>query len=103
MYAVHKVCDHPQFLSTNRHLMQGYVDLSHVIWSQKEKMLKGIATAVVADEPFEIVVACNGYRPVKVESEGQAWFEMIDQASDLIKITLRSSSEAELSWRLLFQ
>ena len=103
MYSVHKVCDHPQFLSTNRHLMQGYVDLRHVIWSQEEKMLKGVATAVVADEPFEIAVACNGYRPVRVESEGQGCFEVIDQNSDLIKIILRSSSEVELSWRLLFQ
>ena len=32
MYAVREVLDRPQVLSTNLHLMQGYVDMANIKW-----------------------------------------------------------------------
>ena len=70
MLSVRKVEPHPQVLSTNRHLMQGYLDLADVKWDGRR--LTGKAT-VVAGEPFRIVVALNGFRPenVAVSADGQ--------------------------------
>ena len=34
-YSVHQVKDHPQFISTNRHIMQGLMDLKDVKWDPK--------------------------------------------------------------------
>jgi len=62
MLAVHKVVKYPQFLSTNRHIMQGYRELSDVKW--KKHRLTGKAK-VVSNEPFRIVIALNGFQPVE--------------------------------------
>ena len=62
MLSVHKVESHPQFLSTNRHLMQGYYELSDVKW--EDHRLTGKAK-VVAKAPFQIVIALNGRQPIE--------------------------------------
>jgi hypothetical protein len=70
MLSIHKVERHPQFLSTNRHLMQGHLDLADVKWIGHSLTGKAL---VVAGEPFKIVIALNGYRPenLPVTDDGQ--------------------------------
>lgn len=61
MLSVRKVKRHPQVLSTNRHLMQGYLELSDVQWTSNS--LSGNAK-VVGGETMMIVIALNGRTPV---------------------------------------
>ena len=70
MLSVRKAEPHPQVLSTNRHLMQGHLDLSGVNWDGHRLVGKAM---VVGGEPFKIVVALNGSRPenVAVSADGQ--------------------------------
>ncbi len=70
MLSVHKVERHPQFLSTNRHLMQGHLDLDDMKWDGHR--LTGKAK-VVAGELFKIVIALNGHQPenLKISDDGQ--------------------------------
>lgn len=90
MLSIHKVERHPQFLSTNRHLMQGYLDLSDVKWTGHH--LSGKAR-VVAGEPFKIVIALNGYRPenLPVSEDGQC-----------AVLTLESPQNGIINWRITF-
>ncbi len=67
MISVRKVVAHPQVLSTDRHIMQGYLDLKDVKWDAGKKRLSGKAMAV-GGEPFNIVLALNGYKVKSVNS-----------------------------------
>lgn len=70
MLSIRRVEPHPQVLSTNRHLMQGHLDLSDVVWNGNH--LSGKAK-VVGGEPFRIVIALNGARArnVAMSTDGQ--------------------------------
>jgi len=62
--SVHAVEDHPQFLSTNRHIMQGYADMAaYPTWDGDSCELSG-ASRVVGGETYRVVIALNGYRVV---------------------------------------
>jgi hypothetical protein len=65
MLSIRKVEKHPQVLSTNRHIMQGCLDLSDVKWSGNT--LSGKAK-LIGGEPFKIVIALNGYRAENLEA-----------------------------------
>jgi hypothetical protein len=70
MLAIRKVMPHPQVISTNRHLMQGHLDLADVKWDGQR--LTGKAK-VVGGEPFEIVIAMNGFpsKNLPLSADGQ--------------------------------
>ena len=70
MMSVREVSDVPQYISTSRHLMQGYVDMLGCNWNGKLNRLEGVS-AVVGGEPYKVVIACNGRKPVsaKVDDE----------------------------------
>lgn len=91
MLSVRKVEDHPQVLSTNRHLLQGYHELSEVKWSPPR--LTGKAR-VVAGEPLRIVIARNGHQPenLPLSNDGQ-----------LAVLTLESSQNANIDWSINFK
>lgn len=59
MISVRRALEHPQVLSTDRHLLQGWVDLENVRWDAGQKVLQGTAK-VIAGETFRIVIAGNG-------------------------------------------
>ncbi len=69
MFSVREALDHPQVLSTSRHLMQGYLDLSNVEWNPTTRQLRGVAK-VVGGEPFRIVLAGNGAKAGKASADG---------------------------------
>jgi hypothetical protein len=80
MLSIRKVGRHPQVLSTNRHIMQGYYELSDVKWEKNR--LSGKAK-VVAVEPLKIVIALNGRQPadpnLKLSADGQIAVLTIDR------------------------
>jgi hypothetical protein len=58
--ALHAVEDRPQLLSTNRHLMQGLLDLAGTPrWDAAKRELSG-AVKVVGGETFRLTLALNG-------------------------------------------
>lgn len=103
MMSIHAKENHPQFISTNRHIMQGYVDLKNVMWNEKNKMLSGDAD-VVADDTYTIVIATNGYKfnRIKINS-GNALISKMDKANGLIYLTISSSQNREVVWSVSFK
>ena len=100
MYSVREVLDHPQILSTNRHLMQGYVDLANVKWDGKKKQLSGVAK-VVGGEPFRIVLAGNGSKPGKVSADGaKAGLEANPADPNLNVLVLERPENGDVAWRV---
>lgn len=103
MMALHIKEEHPQFISTNRHIMQGYLDLKDVYWNKKSKTLEGIAE-VIENEPFEIIVATNNYK-VKEAKVLQGKITVVQQnlAEGIVKLTIVNTTNAPIKWSLRFK
>ena len=102
MIAVHEVAKHPQFISTNRHIMQGYIELKNVTWQQRLKKYTGNAS-VIGNEPFKIIVALNGYLPKSCKSSGgKISWKYIDEPNGIIECTLYNKESKNVFWEIQF-
>ena len=102
MYSVREVLDHPQVLSTNRHLMQGYVDLANVNWDSGKTRLSGVAK-VVGGEAFRIVLARNGSTGGQVSAAGVK-ARMEDHPADpsLSVLVLERPENGDVTWMIKY-
>jgi hypothetical protein len=104
-YSIHRKLDRPQVLSTNRHIMQGMLDLDELKWEEgvnpdHQDILTGTYSGtakVVGGEPFVISIANNDYSLLDATaSTGQAGITNTDVGITLL--TLTSDSNAEVKW-----
>lgn len=103
MMSVHKAETHPQFISTNRHIMQGYVDMKTCSWQAEQNLLKGTST-IVADDPYKIVIATNGRTLRRCKASGaKAEIRVLDAANGLVELTLTSKKNQDVSWQVFFK
>jgi hypothetical protein len=106
MLAIHAVEPNPQFIATDRHIMQGLLDLPvKPNWNAGNKSLSGTAR-VVANDPFRIIIATNGYHlnPSPVAASGAvATVAMLDDAKGLAVLTLTADKSADARWSVIFQ
>jgi hypothetical protein len=100
MFSVREVLNYPQILSTNRHLMQGYVDLEKVKWDVSKKQLSGIAK-VVGGEAFRIAIARNGMKGGVVKVEG-AVAKLETLYPDICVLVLDRPENGDVSWSISF-
>ena len=100
VYSVHEVKERPQFISTNRHMMQGYAELDDVHWDEKENVYLGKAD-VIGGETMEIVIASNGYHNPKAKvSTGSVKVESTTNGLLLLKIDCKTNKSVK--WSLSF-
>jgi hypothetical protein len=99
MYSVHEVLDHPQVISTNRHLMQGYLDLANVKWDAATKQLSGTAK-VVGDEPFRITIADNGSAAAKCAAEHAEASLEPHADTGLTTLILQRADNGDVAWHV---
>lgn len=99
MMSVHAKEDHPQFISTNRHVMQGYIDMKAVRWNNK--ILQGLSD-VVEDDMYKVVIATNGYRVSGCKvSAGTC---VIKQLNDNIaELNINVDKNATVEWKVKFK
>ncbi len=101
MMSVHEVLNRPGFISTNRHVMQGYVELSDVKWDAEGKTLSGIAD-VIGGETFKIVIASNGFAPVSSESD-QGKISLSAGNGEYFDVLIDNSENAKVEWSAFFK
>jgi hypothetical protein len=103
MLSVHAVQAHPQWLSTDRHVMQGYVDLvKKPQWNASTETLQAVSK-VIENEPYGIVIALNGYRPVRVQAEGARTRMSVRQDNPkLADLVIESGSNQLVNWSVSF-
>lgn len=98
MMSVREQTKNPQVLSTDRHLMQGFIELSNVQYTNH--LLSGDAQ-LVENETMKIIIATNGKNPKSVSlKNGLASFKMLDK--NLMELSLIASQEAKLKWAVKF-
>ncbi len=97
--AIREATDHPQIVSTNRHLSQGGVDLVVVTWSQG--VLSG-KSRVVAGDRYEISVRVPaGYTLKSGAIDGKA--ATITTDGELLRVSYLPAATGEVAWRLEFE
>lgn len=103
MLSVHEVVDNPQFVSTSRHIMQGYLDLIYCKWVEKQRQLKG-KSKVVANEPYIVKIACNGKIPIKCGSLQKDINCKINfnKENDMAELVIFSKKNIEAEWFVAF-
>ena len=100
MMSVREVLGHPQVISTNRHIMQGYLDTENVEWDSRRKVLSGLSK-VVGGDPYIISVAGNGFEVDRVECK-DADIELAGNQLAVIKVTIKTEDNKEVEWSIGF-
>jgi hypothetical protein len=100
--AVRPVADHPQVISTNRHITQGIVDIIEEKW--ENGALSG-ASRIIGGESYELRIIAPGDEkpwtlknavtdpPVKTE---------FTQEGPRIRVTMDSDTSRDVAWRMEF-
>lgn len=104
MIALHRVETNPQFISTNRHVMQGYVDLLEKPgWHQAVKTLTG-TSKVVGGEEYRVVIACNGLTAVAASAgNAAASIKPLPGADGLAVLAITGRENADVKWEVRFK
>jgi len=104
MMSVRECLNRPQVLSTDRHIMQGYIDMvEKSVWNDKEMVLSGVSS-LVEEDPYSIVIALNGYMIDNVSSsDSECTYEYLVSNNDLVKITLLSDQNRDSRWEFKFR
>jgi hypothetical protein len=94
--AIRPVLDHPQVLSTSRHITQGAVDLLKVEWDGAKKVLRG-RSKVIADDPYELRIDSAG---MKVKSANDA--DVSDESGRNVRVKFKPQQTGEMDWEIQF-
>ena len=100
--SIRQVLGRPQVLSTSRHIMQGYLDMSDVKWNEAKKQL--FATSkVIAGEPYKIVLAANGYELKELKADkAEIKADKAPNKNDLLILTIKSEDSRDIDWKAIF-
>jgi hypothetical protein len=103
MLSIRRVQPNPQVLSTDRHVLQGWVDLADVKWDAGSKKLSGVAK-VIGGEPFRIVLAANGRKPLRaVASDALARLEPHPAGGEFTTLVLERKDNGATTWSVEFE
>jgi hypothetical protein len=103
MLSVRKVEGNPQILSTNRHVLQGWVELADVKWDSAARKLSGKAN-IIGGEQFRMVVANNGHKNTGIFSPGSgARIESHPAGKDFSILVLERKDSKETYWEVKFK
>jgi hypothetical protein len=103
MLSIRKVQSNPQVLSTDRHVLQGWVDLAEVKWDAASRKLSGTAK-VIGSEPFRIVLAGNGRKPIRASAnDALARMESHPAGGELTTLVMERKDNGETRWSVEFE
>jgi hypothetical protein len=100
VYSVHEVKNHPQFISTNRHVMQGLMELHDVNWDRVNRIYSG-RVDVIGAETMEIVIALNGYNTPTANSN-RGIIDLKKIGNDLAQLKIDCKDNNTVNWSLSF-
>lgn len=99
----------PVLVSTSRHVTQGIVDIEKQSWNSRKKQMRG-TSKIVGEDPYELrIYAPTGKGLWKVRSVNISQADIqagvtieSEQAGPEIRITINSSENRLVAWKILF-
>lgn len=100
MLSLRRALSHPQVISTNRHIMQGYLDLvGDQEWDHRSATLRG-RSRVVGGDRYEVVVATNGYRALSARSS-RGRVELVGSGG-VVRLRIDAPTTGVVAWQVRF-
>jgi hypothetical protein len=101
--ALRPVANHPQLISTSRHITQGVVDVLDEKWDGASKTLSG-RSKIVGGDPYElrVVLPDKNWRAAAVEISGGG-AAPVTQTDELVRATIQSATSGEVGWAMRFK
>ncbi len=98
------VSNHPQVISTSRHITQGIVDLISEQWDSTTKTLSGRSKIVGGDNyELRIVTPDNNWNADTLQINGVHTKSDFTQTNNLVRVTIESPANGEISWSVRFK
>jgi hypothetical protein len=102
MMSVHEAKDHPQFISTNRHIMQGYTDMVKIEWLPGRHILRGISR-ITGGDSYRVTIATNGYTVRSAHVDDPSTRVKLDSSDNgLSRLILERDGNALVEWTVKF-
>ena len=100
--AFHPAQEHPQLLSTNRHVTQGGIELKDLRWDESRCELRG-KSDLVGEEEYRIAVHVpRGYNLVELKADSEE-FRADSGPTHLIRLSLKHPRDKTVSWHVRFE
>jgi hypothetical protein len=101
--AVKPVADHPQLISTSRHITQGIVDVLDEKWHGSSRTLTG-RSKIVDGDPYElrIVLPDGNWNATGAQVSAGAQVSLT-QNNGLVRATIQSAKSREVNWTVKFR
>jgi hypothetical protein len=105
LVSIHEKKGIPQFISTTRHAMQGYVEIENINFDVNSGILKGVSTAPSGCKFDVILYVPDGYSWSPVQNNLYDDFKdytikMVD--SKILRIRLDFSNSPRIEWKVVF-
>lgn len=102
MISVRECLQRPQVLSTDRHVMQGYLDLQREEWDEKRQVLTGVSK-IVGGDPYTVTLALNGRSLPKLECTNQQVTTQLSPPKDgIVEFSLTGPENTTVEWSVSF-
>lgn len=101
IFAVHRVENQPQVLSTSRHIAQGALDITALTYDAEKRVLTGVSQAV-GGEPYEVVVAMPQELRVFGEGNHTTTNELEYLADNICRCTFHPEQNGPFRWEIAF-
>jgi len=105
--AIRPVSEHPQVISTSRHIAQGIPDLIEEKWDEGARALTGVSR-VVAKDPYELRIAAMGQgKPWKAATlktlSPDGTISLVGQDGWEVRIRIDSPCGGDIRWVIAFE
>jgi hypothetical protein len=98
MISVRECLRQPQVVATDRHVMQGYLDLVREEWNGERQVLTGVSKLVGGD-PYTVTLALNGHSLKEVRCDNAQVTVRVAAAKDgLVEFSLSGPENATVEW-----
>jgi hypothetical protein len=102
MLSVREQFDHPRIISTNRHIMQGYLDIISTSWDPETKTLSG-RSKLIGNDPYVITITAEGLTPEGSSCESNNTKSQLSiESNGLVRLILTSSKNMNENWTVVF-
>ena len=111
MFRVTKAEDHPQVVSTTRHVLQGWMDVADEKWNAAERTLSGIARHIASGTTESVVVAADTadgkvFPLVKAEVSPEDVAAGVKvsaiETNGTVRVALMVPQARDVKWRVVF-
>ncbi len=107
--SVRPVSQHPQLISTSRHIMQGMVDVTAENWNAKTAELSG-SGKVVGGDPYELRIVTGSARgnwksagvQISAADRAAGVSASLKEEPELLRVTIQSPANRDVNWKIRF-